>query len=144
MEKTFDFRQVPDGWTLCFLADCPRREECMRYQVAQLAPEKMTKGSCVMPVVLKRDSCPHFMPVHIVRAAAGFTQIFKDVKERHHAEMRQKIANHLGGGGTYYRYRNGSKLLMPEQQQWIRNLFKQYGYQEEIDFDDYRNVYRFD
>jgi hypothetical protein len=46
--------------------------------------------------------------------------------------MRAKIAEYLGGGGRYYRYRNGTKLLMPEQQQWIRNLFKRYGYLQVI------------
>jgi hypothetical protein len=144
MENTFDFRQVPEWWALCFLAECPRIGECLRYQVGQVAPEKMTKGCCVMPSVLKQAKCPHFHPIVTVRAAVGFTHIFDEVKERHHADMRAKIAEYLGGGGTYYRYRNGTKLLMPEQQQWIRNLFKRYGYQEDIEFDNYRTVYRFD
>ena len=54
------------------------------------------------------------------------------------------MARYLGSGGTFYRYRNGERLLMPEQQEWIKNMFTRYGYTDEIEFDGYKEVYRFD
>lgn len=141
---TFDFNQVPYNWALCYITKCKHKGECMRYQVCQMAPDSMTKTACVLPTVLKKKECPHFHPINLVRAAIGFQHIFAEVKEKHHAAMRAELANYLGSGGTFYRYRNGERLLMPEQQEWIKNMFIRYGYTEKIEFDGYREVYRFD
>lgn len=143
MDKTFNYNQVPYGWTLCYISECNRKEECMRYQVCLLAPKGLTKNPCVLPTVMQMDSCPHFHSIEVVRAAIGFRNIFSEVKEKHHASMRSEMAGYLGGGGTFYRYRNGERLLMPEQQEWIKKMFLRYGYTEEVVFDDYKNVYRF-
>ena len=144
MDKTFDFKGIPYGWAFCYISECSRKEECMRYQVCKIAPDDRTKNPCVLPTVMRAESCPHFHPVQVVRAAAGFRHIFAEVKEKHHASMRAKMASYLGSGGTFYRYRNGEKLLMPEQQEWIKKLFLRYGYTEEVVFDSYKDVYRFD
>lgn len=143
MDNNFDFKQVPNGWVLCYISACNRKEECMRYQFCLSAPDKLTKTQCVLPTVLKKSECPHFMPIRIVKAAKGFHHIFDEVKEKHHAAMRVEMARYLGAGGSFYRYRNGEKLLMPEQQEWIRKMFQRYGYSEEVVFDDYEDVYRF-
>lgn len=143
-EESFDFKQVPNNWALCYIAECSRKEECMRYQVCLRAPAEKTRNHCVLPTVMNRSECPHFAPVQIVRAAVGFSRIFAEVKEKHHAAMRRELAGYLGGGGTFYRYRKGERLLMPEQQEWIKKMFQRYGYTEEVVFDGYKDVYRFD
>lgn len=144
MGNDFDFSQIPYNWALCYIAECSRKEECMRFQVCQDVPDELTKNPCVLPTVMRRNVCPHFHPISIVRAAVGFLHIFDEVKEKHHAAMRKELAGYLGGGGTFYRYRNGEQLLMPEQQEWIKKMFLRYGYTEEVVFDNYKNVYRFD
>ena len=143
MDKTFDFNQVPYDWTLCYVEGCSHKDECMRYQVCLIAPDSMTRNKCVLPTVLKKKECPHFMPIKMVRAAIGFQHIFDEIKAKHSHVMRMKLANYLGTGGSYYRYRNGENLLMPEQQEWIKKMFRDFGYTEEVVFDDYKDVYRF-
>jgi hypothetical protein len=49
----------------------------------------------------------------------------------------------LGSHTSYYRYHRGEKLLTPEQQQWILDLFAQYGYTNELHFDSYRDMIDF-
>ena len=144
IKKTLDFSMVPYKWALCCLSECSLQEKCMRYQMCLLAPDDITTSFCVLPTVMKQEKCPYFHPIEIVHAAAGFRGIFSEVKERHHADMRAEMAEFLGGGGTFYRYRNGERLLMPEQQEWIKDMFRRYGYTEEIVFDEYKDVYRFD
>ena len=144
MDKSFNFKDVPYNWALCYIAECSRKAECMRYQMCASAPDDVTKNPCVLPTVLKKKACPHFHPIKVVRAAVGFHHIFDEVKEKHHAQMRAEMAGYLGAGGTFYRYRNGERLLMPEQQEWIERMFRRYGYTEEIRFDSYKDVYRFD
>ena len=38
VKESFDFNQVPYNWALCYISECCRKEECMRYQVCKLAP----------------------------------------------------------------------------------------------------------
>ena len=37
MDKDLNFSMVPHGWALCYLGECKRKEECMRYQMCLLA-----------------------------------------------------------------------------------------------------------
>jgi hypothetical protein len=57
-------------------------------------------------------------------------------------EIRLAITDYLGSKGTYYRYKHGERLLNPEQQQWILQLFSRYGYNAEgLSFDEYVSSY---
>ena len=84
-----------------------------------------------------------FRKVEKVHVAIGFSKIFKDVKARHIARMRAEMAYYLGGKSTFYRYLHGECALSPEQQTWIRELFLDYGYNEEVNFDNYAYRFRF-
>lgn len=144
MEESMKFNDVPFGWALCCVNECTKKADCLRYQMCCKVPDGVTKSVCVLPNVLKLSDCPHFHPMKVERVALGFRNIFAEVKEKHHARMRAEISRYLGGGGTFYRYRNGETPLLPEQQEWIKQLFARYGYTEEVVFDEYKDMYRFD
>lgn len=139
IDKDFDFSKIPYTWAMCYLSECSRRDECLRYQVCMSAG--FTLRQCVLPAVLRKGECPYFHPIRKVRVAIGFKGIFSEVRYRDHSTIRSKIANYLGRGGTYYRYRNGERALSPEQQEWIRQLFRRYGYTDEVVFDRYETIY---
>ncbi len=142
MELTlFDFNDVSPQLALCFNEGCPRKEECMRYVVGRQVPDRKTSGMAVYPNALHGGACEYFYQLRLVRAARGFGNIFADVKQKHVAEMRQQMEHYLGGHGTYYRYKRGERLLMPEQQEWICRLFEKYGYDRNVVFSDYQQVY---
>ena len=48
MDESFNFKDVPYNWGLCYIAECSRKEECMRYQVCASAPDEVTKNPCVL------------------------------------------------------------------------------------------------
>ena len=144
IEQDFDFRQVPKTWALCYIGECKRKKECMRYQLQLLATDETYCRPCILPTVMRDGkACQHFHPIEKVRAAAGFKKILTEVKEKHRASIRLKLISYLGPGGTFYRYRNGKSLLMPEQQKWIVNLLREYGYTDGIEFDGYKELYRY-
>lgn len=64
----------------------------------------------------------------------GLSRLFKDVKLCDAPTLRSLMREYLGGCSTYYRYHHGERQLSPEQQEWIKQLFSQYGY-EDIEFD---------
>lgn len=144
MDNDFDFSQVPFNWPLCYISQCPRHSECLRYQAHQHAPRQMTTHPCVMPTVLEHDSCPHFHPIRKVRAAKGFRNIISELKEKDLHAIRVEMTIYLGSKTTYYKYKNGVKLLMPRQQEWVKRLLLRHGYTDEIRFDFYRDVYQFE
>ena len=143
MDKDLNFSMVPHGWALCYLGECKRKEECMRYQMCLLATEDVTRMTCVLPTVLKKKVCPHFHPIKKVRMAAGFEKMFDEVKAKDQAVIKAKLMGYLGPKSTYYRYRSGERSLTPTQQEWILDLFRRYGYTEGIDFDGYKEEYWF-
>ena len=143
MDKELNFSMVPHGWALCYLGECKRKEECMRYQMCLLAPEETTRQTCVLPTVLRQKVCPHFHPIKKVRVAAGLEKIFKEIKTKDEATIKAKLMGYFGARSTYYRYRKGERSLTPEQQEWILKLLKRYGYTEGIEFDSYREEYQF-
>ena len=143
MNKDLNFSMVPHGWALCYLGECKRKEECMWYQMCFLATEETTRTTCVLPTVLKKKVCPHFHPIKKVRVAAGFEKIFDELKAKHQATIKMKLMGYFGARSTYYRYRSGERSLTPEQQEWILNLLRRYGYTEGIEFDSYREEYQF-
>lgn len=78
----------------------------------------------------------------MVRLASGFKQLFEDVKLRDASNLRLLMRKYFGGTSMYYRYHYGKSKLVPEQQEWIKQLFAQYDYtnvvfddsKEEVDF----------
>ena len=49
MEQKYDFKQIPSGWRYCFHAQCPMKDQCLRYQTAQALPESYEMGEAVFP-----------------------------------------------------------------------------------------------
>ncbi len=146
MEQYSDFSYdlLPPSWVFCFLDGCPKAEECMRHFSAQYIPDDKKRGYAVFPTALSGDACDYFKPIRKIHAAYGFDTIFKEVKRRDDKALRAKVKAYLGGNGTYYRYQHGERLLTLEQQQWIIDIFRSFGYTENLVFDHYRDVYDLD
>lgn len=137
------YKEVPIDWAVCFLESCPRKEECMRFQCGLIMPDDKEIAIAVTPSVLKMKTCPRYASIEKMWVALGFQHIFDDVKAKHANELRSRITNYLGSKTTYYRCLRGEKYLTPEQQEWIKNLLAKYGYTENIEFDEYKELYCF-
>lgn len=135
--------QIPTSFARCFQSDCPRADSCMRFLAGQHIPAGKTKGEAIYPTARTGGDCKHYKQTRVIRAAYGFGALFAEVKQKDNTPLRSAIKKHLGGNTTYYRYHHGEKLLTPEQQEWIINLFRRRGYTEELRFDGYRDVYDF-
>lgn len=97
----------------------------------------------VYPSALNADECEHFKPIRKIHAAYGFKTIFSEVKRKDDKPLRDRMIAYLGSRGAYYRYNSGEKKLTPEQQEWIINLFKSYGYTDNLTFDYFTDIYDF-
>lgn len=133
--------KVPDEYLYCFNAGCPKEKDCIHHFAAEHVASSVKQGQAVFPTALQGDeACGKFKQKRLIKAAWGFSPLFEDVKERHSTILRNKIKDFLGGNGTYYRYHHGDRLLTPEQQAWILDLFSRYGY-DGLHFGGYQEVW---
>ena len=135
--------QIPPSYARCFQADCPNADTCARFLAGKYIPTGKMWGDAVYPTARQGDTCTMYKQTRVIRAAYGFKAIFAEVKQKDDTPLRNRIKAYLGGNTTYYRYHHGEKLLTPEQQDWIINLFRRAGYTEELHFDGYRELYDF-
>lgn len=143
LSEEFDFSTVPAWYVLCTNGECPLRQECLRFLAGSCAPEGLESALCVMPKALKGDRCRWFDRRQVVVMAIGFSHLYDPVLKQDYTAMRKSITRYLHGSKMYYEYKRGDRLLTPEQQQWIRQLVKSYGYDWEVPFDGFMEAYKF-
>ena len=141
ISQNFDFTRVPSWYVLCANNDCPLKTECLRYLAGKNAPDNLEIARCVMPQTLKNSKCRWFDKITIDVWAAGFTHLYDKVMKQDYTTMRKTITNYLHGCRLYYAYKRGDRALSPEEQQWIRNYVKSFGYDWEVEFDRYFEDY---
>ena len=60
MKKKFKFDEVPEGYLLCFNAECDKHDDCLRYLAGQHVPPVVMGGPAVYPNAYKDGICPYF------------------------------------------------------------------------------------
>lgn len=141
--NNIDYNSIPPSYPLCFHGTCPLAATCLRHLAGEHLPADAVWGPAVYPTALKDGQCKMYHKTRVIHAAYGFDTLFHDVKKRDDTPLRDSLKSYLGGHGTYYRYNRGERLLTPEQQAAILDLFRSYGYTENLAFDHYRDVYDF-
>lgn len=93
---------------------------------------------------MKDGECPCYVKPERLKMARGFSNISSKVRARAiRKTIRLRITEYLGSKGSYYRYRDGERLLSPEQQQWILRLLESYGCPTEGFFTQFVEVFDF-
>lgn len=128
---------IPRSWLYCFNSGCTLRNECVRYLSSSALSPARTSGPAVYPTAAGPE-CPHFKQLRTIRSAWGFTLMFANVRTADAPLLRALMKARLGGNGMYYRYHHGQRRLTPEQQAWIKSLFRHYGY-DKAEFEHYRD-----
>ena len=142
-EINFSWKDVPSGWALCFNQSCPLHEHCLRFQAGVLAPPDLTVTRCVTPRALTGERCKVFTSMEPTKMARGFSTIYQKVLKRDYTSLRKFMTNLLSGKRYYYEYKRGERLLSPEQQSDIRELFASFGYKDSVQFDSYEETLHF-
>jgi len=121
-------------------------DSCLRHHAYENVPKELVKWPCVLPHVLKDGQCPKYQKTEVVTLAKGFKSTFNVVKSKEGKhKIRVWLQGYFGCNGTYYRYHDGIRVLNPEQQKYIRDLFVEYGgcKEEEVTFDKTYTSYDF-
>ncbi len=141
--ETFDFEAVPKKYTLCYHAGCPLRENCMRFFAAVHAPETLEVRRCVLPQAEKDGHCRWHDPIEVLTMAEGFDGLFDRVLAKDAPRLRKDLTKLLRGPKQFYQYMHGERPLSPAQQQTIRQLIRDCGYDWDVPFEHYFTAYHF-
>lgn len=134
-ENGLTWEKVPQGWALCFNAECPLCQSCLRWLAGRLAPQELTMTRCITPLALAKGTCPHFASAEPIQYARGFSTIYDRVLKSDYTPLRKQMTLMLSGKRYYYEYKRGERRLSPEQQEAIRELFTSRGYADSVRFD---------
>ena len=131
------------GYTVCFAAQCPLKDRCLRWKVGQQMPDTKSSYHCVNPHYqdVATEHCPLFRQSEKVQFAQGMMHIFNaNMPRRVEPYVRSNlISSHCKT--YYYEYRNGERLISPAIQEEIRELFREAGWNQEVHFDSYVEDY---
>lgn len=142
MKEEILFTQVPFDYPLCLNSQCPKAASCLRQLAAQSAPADLAYWKIISPKHLStlKGECPFYRSSQKARYAKGFMNMLDNLP---YNKRRIAIANLIAGFGqrTYYRARKGERLLLPEEQQSVLNVFKHLDANMNPEFDSYVEDY---
>lgn len=136
LKQAFKYGNIPCSVTYCFTEPCPMKDKCIHYLSGLYKNEETDRGDAIFPNALKDGKCKYFAPLRVVKMAWGFNKLFTEMKVKDAPVLRAEMRDYLGSKGQYYRYKLGQLKLLPEQQEYIKQLFASYGYQN-VDFDNF-------
>ena len=136
LKQAFEYGNVPSIITYCFTEPCPMKDKCILYLSALYDKDKKDRGEAIFPNALKDGKCKYFAPLRVVKMAWGFDKLFAEIKVKDAPALRAKMREYLGSKGQYYRYKLGKLKLLPEQQEYIKQLFVSYGYHD-VEFEHF-------
>lgn len=124
----------------------PKAATCLRAIAAQTLAESEEEGKhilyCVNPVYVQRlsptDSCRYYRNNKPVRYAKGMTQLFEDLPLKQSRIVRLRVMQCFSCESYFYQSRKGKRLISPQEQEAIRNVFRSAGVVGEPKFDEFR------
>ena len=134
--RMFDYEKIPFWWALCPKSDCEMAETCLRHQVCIHTPKRYKRWTCVLPNNYHDGGCDSYQKMEKVTMALGIAAVYKNVQYREvRTQIRLALTAHLGSKGTYYRYKDGERLINPKLQQEIIDIVHRFAPGIEVNFD---------
>lgn len=130
------WQRMPEHYLLCFNGQCELAESCLHWLATQHGNPKDEFVRAVNPRVCSGRSCRNYRPKRIVTAAFGMLHTFDNVKAKDIAAMRKHIQNYFCRS-SYYVRRNGKHRISSEEQAFVSQVFRSYGYTDGATFDCY-------
>ena len=142
MENEFNYQSVPYNFAHCFNHQCPKAGKCLRNIAAQHCINNYPTLRIINPAAIPADAnaCPHFRSATKIHVAWGIKHLLDNVPYKNVYELKSQMIAHFGRG-RYYRFYRKECYLAPEQQAYIRQLFRNQGIKEEPAFEAYSDEY---
>lgn len=141
-ENTTAGMQIPFDYVLCLNDMCPKADICLRWVAAQNVTKETKKITIVNPqsIAEQEGECEHFRSCTKVLFAKGFMALINGLTQLQLPNVTSALIRRFSQR-TYYRIRKGERLLSPQEQKEVIAIFRRYGANDPITFDQYIEDY---
>ena len=141
MIKTFDYADVPAGFDHCFNSHCKKADSCLRFQITPFVPDSKISVSIINPKVAQPDGdCPKYLTDNPYKVAFGFTHLLDELPYNTACAIKKAMKEYLGHN-RYYRIFRKERFFTPQDQEYVKSLFVQYGVTKEPQFDSFESSF---
>ena len=142
MKEEPDSLSVPYNFARCFNDQCPQASKCLRHIAAQNNGADYLYITNVNPACYPVDGnqCECFKTAVKVHVTWGLKRLLDRIPYEDAVSIRSQLVGHYGKTG-YYRLYRGERGLMPKDQAYIKQLFRNKGIKEEPTYQRYTEEY---
>lgn len=143
MEDEFNYQAVPYGYTHCFNGHCSKEKKCLHRLVAVHSTKEYPTLTVVNPNCIPADgnNCPYYKSIQKIRMAWGIRLLLDNILHKDAVSIKNQMISHFGRS-MYYRFYRKEHSINPEQQDYIRQLFRKNGIAKEPQFEYYTDEYK--
>lgn len=136
MTNDFDYQAVPYEYAHCFNSQCVQSSKCLHHLVAENCTSQYPTLRIINPNCIPADTtkCPYFNSTRKLHVAWGLKHLLDNVPYKDGNSIRCDLVSHFGKT-NYYRYYRQERPLLPQDQEYIRQLFRNYGITTEPTFE---------
>ena len=116
ISKELLIEKAKEGYTVCYVDECPLRTQCLRWQVGPHVPNTHSTYRCVNPHFegVATTECPMYRSAQKVRFAKGMLHTFtSDMPKRLEPAVRQGVIS-LTNRTFYFEYRKYVRYQTPD------------------------------
>lgn len=142
MKEKNDSLSVPYNFARCFNSQCTQASNCLRHIAAQQDSIDNLYITIINPTRFPADGnhCECFKASVKVSVAWGLKELIESISYKDAVSIRTQLIGHYGKTG-YYRLYRGERGLMPKDQAYIKQIFRNKGIKEEPTFQRYTEEY---
>ena len=133
-------KDVPNGYPICVVSDCPVANHCLRQMATQVLTKKNHLVTIVNPLRTKpSDQCEYYRSDEVQQYARGFNAMKAQMLPGQYKEFMDSLKLYFGRT-RYFEHKRGECLCSPKDITVIRNLLNKLGLSH-LDFDAYEMHY---
>jgi len=142
MSKQIHYSEVPGDYLMCLNRECTKADTCLRQLVERTTTAKVHYMRFMNPKYLAelKGDCPYYKSSAPVRYAKGFMKLLGNIPLKETETIKRALIA-LFHRVTYYRVRNGERLLSPEEQAMVLKVTGSRGLPPGEEFDSYIEDY---
>lgn len=127
---------------LFFNENCKNANRCLRHQIVRFIPDTLWAVSIVNPArTSPTGKCAAFMADTPVQYAVGMDHLLDQIPYLEAKRIKQRLLMTYGKN-KFYQFKRKERTFSPEDQQYIRQVFRAYGVEDEPVFDAWQSGYR--
>ena len=138
-----EYNQLDYNYIHCAGTNCPKANSCLRHTAYTMLRTNTNEHYTLAnpQVITGKQPCPIYEADRKERFAWGISRIYDNVRVADMDSIRNELI-YTFGRMVYYRMKQGKRVITESEQQTIRDVFNDMGYNgAAIEFDRYKEQY---